>query len=53
MSLGLTQSEFGENINKAFTTIANWENGRRTPTESILINLISLYRLDNNYFNIK
>lgn len=51
-SLGLTQKQFGKKINRAVTTIANWENGYRIPPKDILINVINLYNLDKNYFKI-
>ncbi|WP_099716784.1 helix-turn-helix transcriptional regulator [Clostridium sp. LS] len=52
ISLGLTQSEFGNKLNRALTTIANWENGHRVPPKYILNNIINLYDLDKSYFNI-
>lgn len=49
---GLTQLEFGKSIDRAPTTIANFENGYKIPNNSILNNIISIYNLDENYFNI-
>jgi DNA-binding transcriptional regulator YiaG len=52
IALGLTQSQFGKKLNRAVTTIANWENGNRIPPKDILITIIKLYNLDKNYFTI-
>lgn len=35
-SLGLNQTEFGEKLGVKQTTVASWESGNRTPTESAL-----------------
>lgn len=50
LGLGLTQSQFGKSLNKALTTIANWESGYRTPPEDILKYIVSYYKLEKNYF---
>ncbi|GAA0076227.1 hypothetical protein UT300005_06050 [Clostridium sp. CTA-5] len=47
---GLTQLQFGKSINKALTTIANFENGHRIPSDSILNDIINIYNLNKNYF---
>lgn len=51
-SLGLTQLQFGQPLNKALTTIANWENGYRNPSKYILTRIVSIYKLDTHYFEI-
>ena len=50
LSLGLSQFKFGKSINKALTTIANYENEHRIPPNTILDTIISIYNLDKNYF---
>ena len=51
-SLGLTQSQFGKPLDKALTTIANWESGYRKPPKDILNHIVHVYKLDKNYFKI-
>lgn len=46
----LSQKQFGKSINKALTTIANYESGYRKPSKEILDSIISIYQLDKNYF---
>lgn len=51
-SLGLSQNQFGEKLNRGLTTVANWENGVRKPPQDILDHIINMYKLDKNYFKI-
>ena len=51
-SLGLTQLQFGRTLDKALTTVSNWENGNKNPPKHILTRIVSIYKLDNNYFEI-
>ena len=48
---GLSQKDFGESINKAYTTISNYESNRKKPNKSILDSIISIYKLDKKYFD--
>lgn len=48
---GLSQKDFGESINKASTTISNYESNRKKPNKSILDSIISIYKLDKKYFD--
>ena len=48
---GLSQKDFGESINKASTTISNYESNRKKPNKSILDSRISIYKLDKTYFD--
>lgn len=47
---GLTQSEFAHSIDKGLTTICNWEQGNRTPTNETLNMIIAKFNLPLNYF---
>lgn len=37
INLGLSQTQFGQPLNKALTTIANYENGHKNPPKHILL----------------
>ena len=48
---GLTQKDFGKSINKALTTIANYESNLKNPPKETLDSIISIYQLDKKYFD--
>lgn len=51
LSLGLTQNQFGAMIGNKNTTVANWENGYKTPSPNIQYKIIKTFKLRLDYFN--
>lgn len=51
LSLGLTQKQFGSMIGNKNTTVANWENGTKTPLPKIQDRIIKTFKLQLDYFN--
>ncbi len=45
----LTQQELAKNIKQSQSTISCWENRKRTPSVSALINLCLLFNVSANY----
>lgn len=52
ISLGLTQLQFAKSINRGFGTITKWEQNLTIPTPYTLSEIICIYNLPSNYFNI-
>lgn len=51
LSLGLTQEQFGTIIGNKNTTVANWENGHKTPLLKTLEKIIDTLNLPKDFFN--
>ncbi len=47
-TLGLSQEEFGKHIGSARNTIANYEIGRRTPSNAIVLSICRVFHV--NYY---
>lgn len=47
-TLGLSQEEFGKRIGSARNTIANYEIGRRTPSNTVILSICREFRA--NYY---
>ena len=41
-SLGFTQEEFGKKIGSARNTIANYEMGKRVPSNAVILSVLSV-----------
>lgn len=48
-SLGLTQDDFGKKIGLARNSIANYEIGRREPTNSIILSICREFNVNENW----
>lgn len=46
---GLTQEEFGKKIGAARNTIANYENGNRTPGKSIILSICREFGVNEDW----
>ncbi|SDO89018.1 hypothetical protein SAMN04488529_101737 [Clostridium gasigenes] len=49
----LTQLEFAKSIHRGFGTITKWEQELTFPNKDSISYIISIYNLDENYFNFK
>lgn len=47
--LDLTQEEFGKRIGSARNTIANYENGNRNPSNSVLLSICREFNVNENW----
>ncbi len=47
--LQLTQEEFGNRIGSARNTIANYENGNRNPSNSVVLSICREFNVDENW----
>ena len=45
-TVGLTQTEFGKKIGSARNTIANYENGNRNPSNSVIISIFREFNVN-------
>lgn len=52
LTKNLTQLEFAKSLHKGYGTITKWEQGLTFPYEKNLSDIISIYHLDKNYFNL-
>ena len=52
LTKNLTQLEFAKSLHKGFGTITKWEQELTSPYEKNLSDIISIYNLDKNYFNL-
>jgi len=48
-SLNLTQEEFGKRIGSARNTIANYENGNRNPSNSVLMSICREFNVNETW----
>ncbi len=46
---GLTQDEFGKKIGSARNTIANYENGNRTPSNSVILSICREFNVNEKW----
>lgn len=46
---GLTQDEFGKRIGSARNTIANYENGNRTPSNSVILSICREFNVNEKW----
>lgn len=51
ISLGLTQDQLGTMIGNKNTTVANWENGHKTPLLKTQEKIIKTFNLPKDFFN--
>ena len=48
-TVGLTQTEFGKKIGSARNTIANYENGDRNPSNSVIISICREFNVNEDW----
>lgn len=48
-TVGLTQTEFGKKIGSARNTIANYENGNRNPSNSVIISICREFNVNEDW----
>ena len=52
ISLGLTQLQFSKSIHRGFGTVSKWEQNLTIPKPDVIKNIIILYNLSDDYFNL-
>lgn len=48
-SLGMTQDDFGKKIGLARNSVANYEIGRRTPTNAVITSICREFNINENW----
>lgn len=51
-SLNLSQLQFAKSIHRGFGTVTKWEQGITVPSEEAIRDIIKIYNLDDEYFNL-
>ena len=52
-SLDITQLQFATSIHRGFGTVTKWEQELTTPSQEALDDIINIYNLEDDYFDIE
>lgn len=52
LKYNITQLQFARSIHRGFGTVTKWEQEITTPSNNTLSDIVTIYNLDENYFDL-